>query len=72
MQINLKTVTLFQKCNIYDRTGASVCGVPGSTDETTDAPLVGSAVFLYVDHGWRGQSGKVNYSVIAFRFELNT
>lgn len=35
-------------------------------------PPVGSAVFLDVNNGWCGQSGTVNYSVIAFRFELGT
>lgn len=56
----------------FIRTGSSICGLSGSTDQTPDAPPVGSAVFLDVNNGWCGQSGTVNYSVIAFRFELGT
>lgn len=43
----------------FIRTGSSICGLSGSTDQTPDAPPVGSAVFPYVDYSWRGQSGKV-------------
>lgn len=44
----------------YIRTGSSFCGLSGSTDKITDAPLVGNAVFLHVQHYWFGQSAKIN------------
>lgn len=77
MQINSKIVTLqnFKHFkNVISMTGPELVFVayPKALTKLPLRPPVGSAVFLDVNNGWCGQSGTVNYSVIAFRFELGT